>query len=98
MTALKALFEALPIMLAVMAVILAFRAYPKQRRGTDRATMVLIILASALLVTAQTSWWHTVLVLQTSVGEDFANVLWTLFNITTTCTFVVVSAGHHDPD
>lgn len=96
MTAIKAFFEALPILLAAMAFMLAIRSYPLERRKTDKMVMVMICICCVLLMSAQSSWWHSVLVIRSSTGEVWANVVWTLFNTAVMGTFVLVAAGHHE--
>lgn len=98
MIALKAFFEALPIMLAVIAIVLCAHNLHTPRRKLDRVFTLVALMASGTMLLAQSSWWNSVLVQHSSSGEAWANACWTLFNSLVMVSYIIAASGHHDKE
>lgn len=90
MSALRLIFEALPVLMAVAAIFSCGHKAVTTRRANDRNVYLGMIVCAALLITAQSSWTYSMLK-GLSEGTDFANILWTAFNIATMAVFIVAS-------
>lgn len=90
MSALRLFFEALPVLLAVAAIFSCGHKVVTTRRVSDRNIFLSMIVCSALLIAAQSSWTYTML-RGLSEGTDFANILWTCFNACTMLVFIASS-------
>lgn len=75
----RLLFEALPIFLAMFALILSFRRALMTDKGQVRVACLLGALCSVLLLIAQTSWAWSVSQGDLT-GTDLANCVWTIYN------------------
>jgi hypothetical protein len=58
------------------------------RSKRRKALLLCSIIASLLLVLAQTSWWATFLINNSLQGTEFANMIWTIFNSIVPIIFV----------
>lgn len=92
MSAARLLFEALPVLLAVVAIFTCGHRVITMpaRRAHDRLVYVGMLLCAALLIVAQSSWTYTLLN-GGIMGTDAANVIWSLFNTTTMAVFVLAA-------
>lgn len=90
MSSIRLVFEAMPVLLAVIAIFSCGHKAVTTRRSNDRNVYLGMIVCAALLITAQSSWTYTMLK-GLSEGTDFANILWTLFNIGTMSVFLLAS-------
>ena len=86
----RTFFELFPLVLAVVSAAFCSMRYQRDRRKHDRLAMICGTLASVMLVVAQTSWVATHLA-GDLVGENFANVIWTLFNNLVMLTFIFIA-------
>ena len=77
----RLLFEALPILAAMFALVLSCRRPLITQCPHVRLSACIGALSAVLLIVAQTSWSWSVSVGH-NVGEDIANVIWTVFNLT----------------
>ena len=92
------IFQILPILLAVVAILACSYRASKDRRKTDRAAMFMSMLASAMLIIAQTSWWVTYAIQGDLLGTDFANTIWTIFNSLVMFIFILTAHPWRDYD
>ena len=90
MSALRLIFEALPVLMAVAAIFSCGHKAVTTRRAHDRNIYLGMMVCAALLITAQSSWTYTMLK-GLSEGTDFANILWTAFNTATMGVFIIAS-------
>lgn len=90
MNTLRVLFEAIPVVFAVVAIFLCSNRVITTRRAHDRYVFTGMIVCAALLICAQSSWTYTVLHGLT-VGTDVADVLWTIFNTATMTVFILAT-------
>lgn len=80
-------FEALPVLLAIFAVVFCSRKYTQERHYRDRFGLIGAVIASILLTIAQTSWW--VASLEERLEDTiFANYVWTVFNTIVMLVFI----------
>lgn len=85
-------FELLPVVLAFVAAVSCSIRYHRDRRHHDRLAMALAILASLMLIAAQTSWWATVLYQHSLQGTEFSNFIWTAFNSLTMIIYIIMAS------
>lgn len=90
MSASRLLFEAVPVLLAVMAIFSCVERALTTRRNHDRNVYLLMTVCSALMIGAQSSWTYTMLQ-GDLLGTDMANVLWSIFNGLTMASFIYAS-------
>lgn len=90
MSAVRIFFEAIPVVLAIAAIFSCGHKVVTTRRANDRNVYLGMMICAALLITAQSSWTYSMLK-GLSEGTDFANILWTAFNIATMAVFIVAS-------
>ena len=90
MSAVRLIFEALPVLMAVAAIFSCGHKAVTTRRVHDRNIYLGMMVCAALLITAQSSWTYTMLK-GLSEGTDFANILWTAFNTATMGVFIIAS-------
>lgn len=83
-------FEFLPVGLALAAAVLCAQKYSDTRRKAERLVCLLGTICAVLLMFAQTSWWSAYYIHGLGLGTDFANHVWTLFNILTMSAFIVI--------
>lgn len=95
MIILKAVFEAIPVSLAFIALVMCLHSLHKPRRANDRFVLAVSALASALMLIAQSSWWATSVLGDATQGQWWANVIWTIFNTLTMVTFIAHARGYH---
>ena len=76
----NAIIEIIPIVLAIVAIYLASGRLTQLRRTQDRISNIIGIIASIILIVAQSSWYASAVVDGTLQGTWFANQLWTAFN------------------
>lgn len=75
----RALFESLPILLAVLSIFYSARKVLITKCSKERKTFLLFILTAILLVLAQSSWaWSAVN--NNTIGHLWADNVWTIFN------------------
>lgn len=84
------LLEGLPIILALLAIFACSIRLKFDRRNDFKTVMVLCMIAAALMLTAQTSWWQTRFIGNLD-GEAWANEIWTIFNSLTMIIFILVA-------
>lgn len=82
-------FQILPILLAIVSAVACSYRISKDRRRTDRLAMLLAMIASLMLIVAQTSWWVTYTIEGNLLGTVFANHVWTVFNSLTMIIFII---------
>lgn len=82
-------FEFVPVVLAIIAVITSASSFNTVRRKSDAIIRVLTVVAALLLITAQTSWWQSSIVQGDLLGTWFANRLWTIFNSLVMIIFII---------
>jgi hypothetical protein len=76
-------FELLPIGLALIAIMMSSIMYTKTRRKYDKVRTLFGMVAAALLIVAQSSWYVAYVIMGDLQDTVFANVIWTLFNCVT---------------
>ena len=73
------LFELSPVIMAIVAIVASGRAYQYARPGRDRVIVLMSIVASALLIMAQTALFISTFV--TNKPETtFSYLTWAVFN------------------
>jgi hypothetical protein len=86
----RALFEILPILLAVLGTATSLERSWNAKRAADRVFFSLATICCVLLSLAQTSWFMTLL-----SGMKFdtpaTEITWTVFNTLTAVTFIYAS-------
>jgi len=82
-------FQIVPIILGVIAVLACSYRATKDRRRSDRIAMLLSMVASLIMIVAQTSWWVTYAIEGNLLGTVFANHLWTVFNSLVMIIFII---------
>jgi phosphotransferase system glucose/maltose/N-acetylglucosamine-specific IIC component len=82
------IFEALPVLLAILAAVSCSKKYTQVRHHRDRAGLIGAVIASILLTIAQTSWWVASLVEGRLEDTIFANYVWTVFNTIVMLVFI----------
>jgi len=82
-------FQIVPIVLAIVSVLACSYRASKDRRKSDRIAMLLSMIASILLIIAQTSWWVTYAIEGDLLGTVFANHVWTIFNSLVMIIFII---------
>ena len=92
----KAIFESIPLFLAVFVILLSVKNYSIPRRKTDRVNIILMSFTSLMLLVAQSSWWATSVIGESHKGQWWANIIWTLFNSFVMICFLLSTRGHHD--
>lgn len=92
MSAARILLEAVPVLLAVVAIFTCGHRIITipPRRANDRLVFVGMLLCAVLLIVAQSSWTYTLLQ-GDLLGTDTANIVWSLFNTITMAVFVLAS-------
>ena len=92
MSAARLILEALPVLLAFVAIFACGHRVITipPRRTNDRLVFVGMLICAALLIVAQSSWTYTLLQ-GNLLGTDTANVVWTVFNTTTMGVFVLAA-------
>lgn len=92
MSTARLLLEAMPVLLAVLAIFACGHRVITMpaRRAHDRLVFVGMLLCAALLIVAQSSWTYTMLQ-GNLLGTDAANVIWSLFNTGTMAVFVLAA-------
>ncbi len=86
-------FEALPVLLSILAAVFCSRKYTQERRSQDRFGLIGAVVASILLTIAQTSWWVASLVEKRLEDTIFANYVWTVFNTIVMLVFINMGAS-----
>lgn len=94
----KAIFEAIPVALAFIALVMCLHTLHKPRRRNDRFVLSISAVASLLMLVAQSSWWATSVLGAASDGQWWANALWTIFNTLVMVVFIINAMGHHRND
>lgn len=87
----SALFEMVPIGLALVVLLICWGPLPSSRRTNDKVILRLSGLCALLLLAAQSSWWVTYIwhgKLADTVG---ANAIWTLFNSLVMIVLILVA-------
>lgn len=86
------LFEALPVLLAIVSAVFCSIKYTQARRHRDRFGLIGAVIASILLAIAQTSWWVAALIEKRLEDTIFANYVWTVFNTIVMLVFINMGA------
>lgn len=94
----EAIFDLLPVILAVVAIILMSRRYDLVRRRRDKVVLFLSTVAASIMIVAQLSWWSTYVLKSEMFDFTFANVLWTIFNTLVMIVFIIMSIPRHEQD
>ena len=96
----SALFELLPLGLAVVAIVLCFQRATTARRHQDKVVLVMALGCCLLLLFAQSSWWISLIVAHSLEGTSWANYIWTIFNSLVMATFIkmTMSRAGRKPD
>ncbi len=84
------LFESIPMVLALFAVVFAARRGLLTRDRHVKRIACMGMMCAMLMLVAQTSWAWSVFA-GNRMGEDYANVLWTLFNTLAMVTIIYAS-------
>ena len=84
----RAFFEAIPVILAIVAIFTCGNHAITTRRIHDRQTHIAMVVAAVLLICAQSCWTYTVLHGMT-FGTFIADVIWTIFNTLVMVTFIL---------
>ncbi len=74
------ILDTIPILLAIVAIFVSSIKLMNIRRKSDYMICSFSIVASLLLIFAQTSWWVSVVIDNDLAGTDFSNKLWFMFN------------------
>lgn len=84
------IFEAIPIVLAIIATMFNAERYTALKDNGERLEVILATLACVLLIVAQTSWWVAVM---TGTMEElwWANIVWSTFNTVTMISYIVAA-------
>ena len=82
------LIELLPIILGIIAIIINSLSVVNYRRKSDRIRSVLSILASILLIIAQTSWYVSNIIMGLPYDISWADNIWTVFNTLVMIIFI----------
>lgn len=90
MTAARIFFEAIPVLLAVVAIFSCVERALTTRRNHDRNVYILMTICAALMIGAQSSWTYTMLQ-GDLLGTDMSNLLWSLFNSLCMASFIYSS-------
>ena len=85
-------FEALPVLLAIVSAVFCSIKYTQERRHRDRLGLIGAVIASILLTIAQTSWWVAALIEKRLEDAIFANCVWTVFNTIVMLVFINMGA------
>lgn len=76
----KTVLGILPIVLAMIAIILAGLCYEHARRKTDKVRLILSCVCSILLILAQSSWFFTAVLAEDYQKTTITDAIWTVFN------------------
>lgn len=92
MSAARIILEALPVLLAFIAIFACGHRVITMpaRRANDRLVYTGMLICAALLIIAQSSWTFTLLH-GGLMGTDASNVVWSLFNSATMAVFVLAA-------
>lgn len=74
------ILEIIPILLAIVAIFVTSIKLLNIRRKTDYIICTFSIVASLLLIFAQTSWWVSMFIDNNLEGTSFSNKIWFMFN------------------
>ena len=85
--------EALPVVLAIYAAIICAKRYAEDRRHYVKQVLLMAVISALLLITAQTSWYISTVILSTAAGTWFADKIWTIFNSITMLAFIMLAHG-----
>lgn len=80
--------ELLPITLGIVAIIINSLSIMNYRRKSDRIRSILSIIASILLIIAQTSWYVSNSIMGLPYDISWADNIWTVFNILVMIIFI----------
>lgn len=86
-------FELTPIALAAVAFILCGLRYNSECKKHIKIPMLFGICASILLLFAQTSWWSSLILEGSTVGNAFTDYIWTVFNATVMVSFIYLAVN-----
>lgn len=93
MSSLNYIIESVPVCLAIYSAVLCANRYSQDRRRANKRILLLGVICSMLLITAQTSWIVSALVDSSLTGTWFANYIWTFFNSLTMLAFILFASG-----
>lgn len=87
----RIIFELIPVVLAIISAIVCGHSYRRDRRRRGRMALLVATVCSVLLVIAQLSWWTSYIVQGLSLGTEFADVLWTMFNNLVMVSYIILA-------
>ena len=88
MTIFESIFWFLPILLACISVIVCSMEFTRTNNFKTKFLLFLSIIASMLLILAQTSWWSTFSINHSAQVTNFEQSAWLMFNTITPIVFV----------
>ena len=92
----KPIFELVPVVLSVIAIIVGAIRLRHQLSNNIRLQAGFGILAAILLMFAQTSWFSTLFFIGDTIDTSFADDLWTWFNLISMALIISNSMDHKD--
>lgn len=90
--------EFIPVILAIVSMIITAASFKNLRRRQDFIVKILMLIASVLLIVAQTSWWQSVIIDNDLMGTWFSNQVWLVFNTIVMITFILSSLPRNKND
>lgn len=88
----RALLESIPLILAMVVLLAVMFRWQTIKTRNGRALVMWMALNAVIMMMAQSSWWYTVLVLNSNQGEDVANLLWTVFNSSVMAFYIAAAS------
>ena len=85
------IFELLPVVLAVIALISCGRRFTSTSHQQTRTLMLFGIICSIIMAIAQTTWWSYWTLQNQMVRPEYTAVLWTVFNTLSMVAFIYAS-------
>lgn len=90
-TPVRLLFEILPIVLGFVAIFSCARRVMTEKTSKKRLEFFGMFVCAGLLIVAQTSWTWSYLIQHSLLGTEFADVVWTSFNVGVMSVFILTS-------
>ena len=85
---LNAIIEAVPVILAIISVFFILKKLRERRGAGNNSQLYLALVASLLLIIAQTSW-QTLVTMGRIEDTTWANQIWTLFNSLVMISYII---------
>ena len=76
----RLLLESLPLLAGLCCVIAVCIRFKQHLSPISKSLLAWITINVVLLWIAQSSWWYTVSILNDSNGENWTDIVWTVFN------------------